>query len=100
MKARGGFEVSVAWSNGSITTASVKSTIGGTLRLRSYVPLKGKGLREAKGNCSNPLLQSPDIKSPLKSAELKDFSVLPLRKVYEYDIDTKAGKTYFFTGNL
>ena len=100
LKARGGFEVSVAWNNGAITTASVKSTIGGTLRLRSYVPLKGKGLREAKGACSNPLLQSPDIKSPLKSAELKDFSMLPLRKVYEYDIDTTAGKTYFFTGNL
>jgi len=78
----------------------VKSTIGGTLRLRSYVPLKGKGLREAKGACSNALLQAPEIKSPLKSAELKDFSVLPLRKVYEYDIDTKAGKTYVFTGNL
>ncbi|MBP5508333.1 MAG: glycoside hydrolase N-terminal domain-containing protein [Prevotella sp.] len=99
LRARGGFEVSVAWNNGNITTATVKSTIGGTLRLRSYVPLKGKGLREAKGACSNALLQAPEIKSPLKSAELKDFSVLPLRKVYEYDIDTKAGKTYVFTGN-
>ena len=100
LRARGGFEVSMAWDNGHVTKATVKSSIGGTLRLRSYVPLKGKGLCEAKGACSNALLQTPDIKSPLKSAELKDFSVLPLRKVYEYDIDTKAGKTYVFTGNL
>jgi alpha-L-fucosidase 2 len=100
LRARGGFEVAMAWDNGHVTKATVKSSIGGTLRLRSYVPLKGKGLREAKGACSNALLQTPDIKSPLKSAELKDFSVLPLRKVYEYDIDTKAGKTYVFTGNL
>ena len=30
------------------------------------------------------------------SAELTDFQLLPIRKVYEYDIDTRAGKTYRF----
>ena len=28
--------------------------------------------------------------------ELKDFHVLPLQKVYEYDLETAAGQTYQF----
>lgn len=91
---RGGFEVDVKWSEGKLDKAVVRSKIGGTLRLRSYVPLKMKGLREANGDCANPLLCKAGIKKPLKSGELKDFRCLPVRKVYEYDIDTKAGHTY------
>ena len=75
-----------------MTKAAIESTIGGTLRIRSYIPLTGKGLVEAKGVCDNPLLQSPDIKTPLRSSSLKDFNTLSIRKVYEYDIVTKPGQ--------
>lgn len=92
--ARGGFEVSIVWKDGAMTKASIKSTIGGTLRLRSYVPLTGKGLVEAKGACDNVLLQTPKIKTPLHSAELGDFQMRTVRKVYEYDIQTKPGGVY------
>ena len=34
LRARGGFEVSIAWQNGTITSASIKSTIGGKLVVR------------------------------------------------------------------
>lgn len=34
LRARGGFEVSIAWQNGAITSASIKSTIGGKLVVR------------------------------------------------------------------
>lgn len=34
LRARGGFEVSIAWQNGTITSASIKSTIGGNLVVR------------------------------------------------------------------
>ena len=89
--ARGGFEVDMTWKNGRLTGATVRSTKGGTLRLRSYVPLKAKGLREAKGECANPLLQRAAVKTPLKSDELKNFEPLYINKVYEYDIDTREG---------
>ena len=92
--ARGGFEVSMKWKDANLQSATIKSTIGGVLRLRSYVELRGKGLNPAVGNCDNHLLQTADIKQPLRSKELKNFDLLPLRKVYEYDIVTQPGKTY------
>ena len=94
LRARGGFEVDMAWSGGALTEATIHSTIGGTLRIRSYVPLTGKGLQIAVGECPNDLLAPASIKEPLKSKELKDFKTLSLQKVYEYDIMTQPGKTY------
>ena len=95
--ARGGFTVDMSWQHGSLVKASVRSSIGGTLRLRSYVPLKGNGLKVAAGPCPNGLLAPAVVKEPLRSKELSSFEILPLRQVYEYDIETIAGKTYTFT---
>ena len=94
LRARGGFEVDMTWDAGTLTEATIHSTIGGTLRIRSYVPLKGKGLKAAQGECPNTLLAPANIKTPLKSEELKDFQTIPLQKVYEYDIVTQPSKTY------
>lgn len=96
LRARGGFIVDETWNDGGLKNVTVLSTIGGTLRLRSYVPLKGKGLKEAHGECPNNLLAPAEIRTPLKSTELKDFSLLPLQHVYEYDVETVAGETYRF----
>ena len=97
LRARGGFIVDEQWSEGKLNSATVRSTIGGTLRLRSYVPLKGKGLKPAAGSCPNPLFAPAVIREPLHSPELKDFQTKSLQKVYEYDIETEANKTYQFT---
>ncbi|PCH71706.1 MAG: hypothetical protein COC06_00220 [Bacteroidales bacterium] len=88
--ARGAFEISMKWKNGEVSEASVLSKIGGNLRLRSYVPLKGKGLNEAKATNPNIFYTIPQIKDPLKHNK-KQMPLLGLRKVYEYDISTQKG---------
>ena len=93
LQARGAFTVSMRWTNGSLQEATITSKIGGTLRLRSYVPLQGKGLTPATGSCPNPLFASATIREPLHSPELTDLSLLPIKKVYEYDIETTPGQT-------
>ena len=100
LRARGGFIVDEVWNEGELRSAVVRSTIGGTLRLRSYVPLrlakgpKGVVLSEAQGTCPNQLLAPAHIKQPLQSKELQSLSLLPIRKVYEYDLETIAGGVY------
>ena len=98
LRARGGFVIDEIWNEAKLRSAVVRSTIGGTLRIRSYVPLqltkgpKGVVLSEAKGDCPNLLLAPATIKQPLQSNELQSLSLLPIRKVYEYDLETTAGQ--------
>jgi alpha-L-fucosidase 2 len=90
LKARGGFEVNIQWENGELKTAMIKSSLGGNCRLRSYVPLKGKGLKEANGQNPNLFYKTPEIPEPLIHGE-KASSFSTLNKVYEYDLRTKKG---------
>ena len=94
LRARGAFVVDMKWSKGELTEAAIFSRIGGKLRLRSYVPLRGDGLFAATGECDNDLLKPAVIRDPLKSEELTEFKQIPIRKVYEYDIMTVPGKIY------
>ena len=91
LKARGGFEVDIEWNEGQIAKAVIKSSLGGNCRIRSYVPLKGKGLKEATGANTSPFYQVAEIKPPLNHAESKVETPV-LKKVYEYDIVIGKGK--------
>ncbi len=93
--ARGGFQVSIEWEAGQLKKAVIVSKKGGNLRLRSYVPLVGKGLKPAIGRNSNAFFDSYAIKKPISSNEMVPKNPT-LGKVYEYDIPTVAGKTYEF----
>lgn len=93
---RGGFEVSITWTSGQVDQVYILSKNGGNLRLRSYVPLKGEGLKEAKGENPNPLFTKPNIKQPLISDKIKPEMPI-LYKVYEYDIETVTAQTYIFS---
>lgn len=97
LRARGGFEISMKWSNGKIEKAEITSTLGGDCRLRSLTPLKGKGLRSAKGDNTNPLFTHPETPAPLINPDATLNSV-DLKKTYLYDLPTVAGQTYTLTG--
>ncbi len=92
--ARGGFVVDMTWNGAQLEKATIRSRIGGVLRLRSYVPLKGANLKKAEGKCPNPLYEAAGIPSPLISEELKSPQYPILYHVYEYDLQTEAGKIY------
>ncbi len=87
--ARGNFTVDMDWKNNLLNKAIIRSNIGGTLRIRSYVPLKGKDLKQADRECPNPLFTATPVKKPLTAKGLEPQSP-QLPKVYEYDIETKA----------
>lgn len=91
--ARGGFEVTMEWSKGQLSNAVIHSRIGGNLRIRSYVPLRGEGLSPARGDNSNPLFKRANIKKPLVSEAINPQHPFLLR-VFEYDLATEAGKDY------
>lgn len=91
--ARGGYVVDIDWSNGEATAVKIHSNNGGKVRIRSYVPLKGKGLKAAKGACPNPLLEGAEIAEPL--SKISTAAPVPA-PVFEYDIKTVKGKTYSF----
>lgn len=97
--ARGGFVVDMDWNGVQLNTAKIHSRIGGNLRLRSYVPLKGEGLKPVSGTNPNPLFRQAAIKEPLVSKEINpQYPVIP--RVYEYDLATEAGKDYVVTRGL
>ena len=97
LRARGGFVVEkLTWKEGKITSATIRSTLGGLLRLRTATPLVGKGLAEATTPTDNPLLASQAILTPKRSAEAPaNLHAMPT--YYEYDAMTRAGKSYTFT---
>jgi len=101
LKTRGGFEVSMSWDNGKLRTATIKSTIGGKLRVRSSVPLSAEGmsLAKASGECPNPLLAPAEIAKPLISKEAR-LEQRDIPQYYEYDIDTQSGGVYFIARKL
>jgi alpha-L-fucosidase 2 len=92
LKARGGFEVSMTWDNGKLQSAVIKSAIGGICRIRSLVPLGGKGLTSAKGDNKNPIYVLPVDRKPIIHNPAAIHPMKP-RKTYDYDLKTKAGST-------
>jgi alpha-L-fucosidase 2 len=97
--ARGSFVIDMTWKSCRLTQAVVHSRIGGTARIRSYVPLKGKGLQVANGTCPNSFFSAPTAKKYLTAKGLNPEQP-QVKKVYEYDLPTQAGKTYVLNAIL
>lgn len=92
-KARGGFELDIEWKDSKITKVVVRSKNGGNCRLRSLTPLKGKGLKKAKGENTNPIYKWHGSQQVLINKEAK-LNKVELNKTYLYDLQTEAGKEY------
>ncbi|PPK84544.1 alpha-L-fucosidase 2 [Neolewinella xylanilytica] len=96
LRGRGGFEVDLRWSEGKVDSVTVQSALGGNLRLRSYVPLTGAGLRKASGDNPNPLFAVPTVAEPVIRPETFTADARAPR-VFEYDVPTAPGDRLVFT---
>ena len=88
------------WKDGQITKLVIKSNLGGNCRIRSYSKLKADGnisIESAKGENKNPFYQIPKIKQPLISDKAK-LNEVKIKDTFLYDIETRPGKEYIFSG--
>lgn len=96
LRCRGGFVVErLVWREGKIAEVTIRSTLGGMLRLRTSTPIAGGALVEAATPTDNPLLMLQPILEPKISSEAPAPTVA-LPEYFEYDAMTKAGKRYTF----
>jgi alpha-L-fucosidase 2 len=97
LRARGGFEiVSMQWKDAKLVNVSIKSTIGGNLRLRvpNVLKLSGNGiLKKATGKNVNPFYETEETPAPVVSPKA---TITPpeLKETLLYDLPTQRGKTY------
>lgn len=91
LKGKGAFVVSIEWAGGKLHKSQISSERGGTCRIRSYWPLKGEGLKVAKGELDNPFFDTPQTAAPLIHSEEK-AEMPSVKKVYEYDWESQAGE--------
>ncbi|GAT63414.1 glycoside hydrolase family 95 protein [Paludibacter jiangxiensis] len=90
LRAKGGFEIDIKWAKGELADATVKASIDGNCRLRSYVPLTGAGLKKANGNNPNSFYDVPNIITPIVHATTAAVKS-EMKKIYEYDVLMKKG---------
>ena len=97
LRARGAFQVTMQWDNNQLQSVQITSHAGGWLRIRSQVPLTGKGLRKVSED-STPrnrfALREPTPKQQINYPEAIEMAPT-LPHYYLYDISTKKGQTVY-----
>ena len=99
IRTRGGFEIEeLTWAEGKVTRLVIRSTLGGSLRLRSKdaLTVTSGELKAADGESVNPFFETQTAKEAL--IHQADFKVNPTYPATMlYDIETEAGQRYEFT---
>jgi alpha-L-fucosidase 2 len=99
LRARGGFTiVNMEWRNRKLIQATIRSTLGGNLRLRVPDEMKlsnGNPLRKASGENANSFYQTEKTATPIISGNAT-ITFPDLKASWLYDVPTVAGKTYTF----
>jgi alpha-L-fucosidase 2 len=99
LRARGGFSITnMEWRAGKLQTVTIRSELGGNLRLRTPNEIrlkKGKGLTEATGENPNLFYAVPTIAKPLVSKTSKIQPLTPPPS-FLYDLPTTKGGSYTF----
>jgi alpha-L-fucosidase 2 len=99
LRARGGFDVDLAWDAGRLVSGEVRSRLGGMCRLRSTTPLRvqGASTRAVTGPSSNPLLATHAVATPLR-APGATVPALPSWSLHTIDVETRPGGTFTVRG--
>lgn len=99
---RGGFEIEkMTWKDGRLQSVTIKSRLGGNLRLRSAEALvcqSGHNMVVAEGENTNALTQNYPISS-VKIVDETKIPALELPQTQVYDIATKAGDVIVLKGD-
>lgn len=106
LRARGGFEVNeLTWKDSKVSSVKIRSTVGGTLRLRSNSPLYMGAMKlEAIDESDNIPATDNDLLKPygMPNPIVKDMKKIPetkLPKTYLYEIPTTAGEEIELNAN-
>ena len=93
LMARGGFEVDIQWKKGKANEVKIRSHKGGKCLIRSYTPLRGKGLKKAGAKSQMALFFDDGHQTIVDHSEGKSQEI-GVRKTYLYELSTEAGQSY------
>lgn len=98
LRARGGFEIAMTWSEHRVTSLTIISNLGGNCRLRLPNVITGDqrltAVQPGQAN-PNPFYQVAQIKQPLIS-DKATLQGIKLDQTWIYDLRTDKGQSYTF----